>query len=499
MKEQPAKVAVFVTIAVMTVAAFLLVLVYFVFEAKKLDRLTNSQRIVVEMIAWPESFLLIFSPVQPGEKIEIWNYEKYGSQLVFANGVLAAVKEIKGSVTAGVAIESQPNQFSGEEKLNWFEEKYGKAISVREKDGVQIMRFGEGLVAVFKDKKLLALAAGGLKSGPGKSNELSWSLLNAAHAEADPDTGYRPTGFWDNVKTWLVNRSFLGRTINMLSNRMTERDVENIGNDTIRQEKLDRLVKFRTDDFPEYAVEAGKEAIYETIGKGTNLTNIPYDIGDVSATVNDIKDFVKNYNSDSDPDPRVVAEQIKTKAVQKASGGKINSSQAQEIVKKKKRKSVTYDELMKLIEDDLKMSADRNENVNVSQFQQETNDNSNEKKPENINISGKGSWKGGDCRGSVTMNFPSEGGAVSGSFSGSCYFQGKSVGSCSGSLQGQYSGGAEGIFSGTAKGSCSIMGTSKGGSGSFSGSADLKSGSAKGKFSTHGYLTSWNIKFSPIE
>ena len=65
MKEQPAKVAVFVTIAVMTVAAFLLVLVYFVFEAKKLDRLTNSQRIVVEMIAWPESFLLIFSPVQP--------------------------------------------------------------------------------------------------------------------------------------------------------------------------------------------------------------------------------------------------------------------------------------------------------------------------------------------------------------------------------------------------------------------------------------------------
>ena len=229
-------------------------------------------------------------------------------------------------------------------------------------------------------------------------------------------------------------RSFLGRTMNMLSEKITPQVIDRIGNDTINNERVDRMVKIRTDDFPQYAVEAGKEAIFETDGKGLNPTDLP-DIGNVAAMVDDVKDFVKNYNSNP-PDPRSTTDQIITEAARRAGG-----ERAVEAAKKGKRKSLTYNDLMKLIEDDLKMSQNNNENSNPSLNTNSTNTNS---APKNVAISGSGSWKGGDCRGTIKMDFPSEGGSANGSFNGPCSFKNIKVGSCSGSFKGSYSGGSNG-------------------------------------------------------
>ncbi len=405
--------------------------------AENASRLSSHQKVIIGNLDWPDHFVAMYSNDESEQKLEIWYYESYGYKFTFANGILTAKEKIV-SPSSAKFVDIKPYEFTGDENEGFFIARFGQA-EVSEQNGQRTLNFDNELATIFKDDQLIAVAT-------------SMRNLNASdHVGIFPrvlayervNIGTEQPGPWEKFKRWLEENTFWGRTKQIVE-RPNRDPWDEIGNDTLDDTIVDNAVKFRTTDFPNYAVEAGKEAVKQVAG----------DAGDIVEAAEATKKYFTFYDEN-----------------QKAP---INPKQTAEEIKKEKP----------------------TEDSDAAESQPSSSPTSESKE-----IRGTGIWSEGDCHGTINLNFSSGGGAVSGDFIGPCYAQkGVEVGSCRGDISGTFAGGDGGSIHGNINGSCNIGGVTHGGNGSWSGSIQLSSGTGGGAFGVTDYGGgTWNLEFKPVQ
>lgn len=236
------------------------------------QELSEDQQKVVDKISWPDYFLIIFSVKDPKNKIEVWNYEELGFRLAFVNGNLKKKEEIRKPIAEGDFVNLKPNQFNGTEDIAWFKQNFGNPSDEKENGELFVINFDRELTAVFKDNKLISLAT--YLKNPDRENHVTLSTLlkplkplNLLNLLAPPayakDNPFKDKpGLWDRFKEWVVDRSFIGKLMDIQYTKSQAEQWDKIGNDAHDAGKaVDAAEKFHTEEFPEFSAEAGKEAV----------------------------------------------------------------------------------------------------------------------------------------------------------------------------------------------------------------------------------------------
>lgn len=426
-----------IVLGVLIIVAIGLLIYGKLIAAQNSNRLSSHQKVIIGNLNWPDHFVKMYSHEEGIQTIEIWYYEYYGYKFTFADGVLTGKEKI-ANPSSDTFVDIKPYEFTGKENEAYFISHFGEA-QVAENEGRRILSFNNELAAVFKDDQLVAVATAARNQNAADHV----GIISKALAYERVNMGTEQPGPWEKFKRWLEENTFWGRTKKIVE-RPNRDPWDEIGNDTLDDTVVDNAVKFRTEDFPTYAVEAGKEAVDKVAGDASDIVN----------AIENTKKYFTYYteNKKAPIDPKTTAEEIqKEKPARDSSSGQTQPSSSP-----------------------------------TSQARQ---------------IHGTGIWSEGDCHGTIQLNFSSGGGAVEGSFTGPCYAQkGVEVGSCKGGISGTFAGGDGGSIHGSIGGSCNIGGVTHGGNGAWSGTIQLSAGTGGGAFGVTDYGGgTWNLEFRSVQ